>query len=143
NRGEMARASGWFGRTRRVLDEAGLGGALRGMLLLPEALEAMAQGDLDRALSKFSEAGEIGRQTGDAILQTLTRLGRGQVLVKMGRIKEGVPLLDEVMVAVTSGEVDPIVAGIAYCAVIEACHEIYDLRRAREWTTALTEWCAS
>lgn len=143
NRGEMARAGGWFARTRRVLDEAGLDGVVRGMLTLPEALQAMSQSELEQALSMFSHAAEIGRQTGDAILQTLTRLGCGQVLVKMGRVGEGLPLLDEVMVAVTSGEVDPIVAGIVYCAVIEVCHEIYDLRRAREWTTALTEWCAS
>jgi DNA-binding NarL/FixJ family response regulator len=28
-----------------------------------------------------------------------------------------------------------------YCATIAACHSIYDVRRAREWTEALTKWC--
>ncbi|MFQ5425448.1 MAG: LuxR C-terminal-related transcriptional regulator [Gaiellales bacterium] len=26
--------------------------------------------------------------------------------------------------------------------MIEACHEVYELRRAREWTDALTRWCS-
>ena len=45
------------------------------------------------------------------------------------------------MVAVTSGEVSTIIAGIIYCSVISACSELFDIGRAREWTEALTRWC--
>ena len=42
-----------------------------------------------------------------------------------------------------AGELSPIVAGAVYCGVIELCHEVAELRRAQEWTEALTAWCGT
>ena len=64
-------------------------------------------------------------------------------MIALGERDRGIRLLDEAMAAVTAGEVSPSVAGMVYCATIQDCYAIFDIRRAQEWTTALTDWCAA
>jgi len=68
---------------------------------------------------------------------------RSRVLSGMGEVQDSVRLLDEAMIAVDAGEVSPLVVGDVYCSVIEGCIEVFDLRRAQEWTAALTRWCGA
>ncbi len=143
NRGDAAQAGGWLARARRVLDDAGSDSVHRGYLLLPVALRYVAAGDVEEARAAFGAAGAVGERFGDTDLVALSRHGVGRALINLGRADEGVALLDEAMLAVTAGDVSPVVAGIIYCSVIEACQECYDLRRAQEWTAALTLWCRS
>src|SRR5262249_19540611 len=75
-------------------------------------------------------------------LVALGTMERGHALVRLSRAEDGVRLIDESMIAVTSGELSPIVAGIVYCNTIAFCRGVYQLRRVREWTVALTRWCA-
>jgi ATP/maltotriose-dependent transcriptional regulator MalT len=68
-------------------------------------------------------------------------IGEGRCLIYFGEIEQGVALLDEAMVAVGASEVSAIATGDAYCTVIEGCYELFDIRRTREWTAALSHWC--
>jgi DNA-binding CsgD family transcriptional regulator len=142
-KGEPARAGGWVARGRRLLDDGQHDCAERGYLLLPEALRSIFEGDSARARSIFGEAAAIGERFGEGDLVALARQGQGRALIRLGELARGVALLDEVMVAVTAGEVSPLVVGDVYCSVIEACYEIFDLRRAQEWTAAMERWCES
>jgi DNA-binding CsgD family transcriptional regulator len=142
NTGEMARAGGWLARAQRVIDERQLDCAECGYLLLPAAIES-CDGDPATSYAAFSRAAEIGARFGDPDLVALARHGQGRALIRLGEATKGMALLDEVLVAVTAGELSPIVTGDIYCGVIEACHETFDMRRAQEWTSALTRWCES
>ena len=70
-------------------------------------------------------------------------LGHGQVALAAGQTGRGMRLLDEAMVSAATADLSPIVTGIVYCAVIEACMDLFDLRRAAEWTEAMHRWCAA
>src|SRR5262245_35194183 len=141
NTGDVAQSAGWMARAARLLDECGEAGAERGYLLLSAARQSIMQGDVADAQAKFAEATEIAKRFGDADLDNLARQGYGRALIEGGEIERGVALLDEVMVAVTAGEVSTIIAGIIYCSVLSACSDLSDIARAREWTEALTRWC--
>jgi DNA-binding CsgD family transcriptional regulator len=141
--GDAAQAAGWMARAARLLDESGEPCAERGHLLLAAARQALIAANVDDARAKFAEAAGIGERFGDVDLTNLARQGLGRTLIELGDIEHGVGLLDEVMVAVTSGEVSTIIAGVIYCSVLSACWDLSDIGRAREWTHALTRWCAS
>lgn len=140
-RGEMARGSGWMARARTLVDEHDLDCAESGYLLVPEALTALGAGDAALAQALFEEVLVTARRFNDTDLDALGMLGCGQAQVGMGRIADGVGLFDQAMVSVMADEVSPVVAGIVYCAVIDECQGVFDMRRAREWTTALNRWC--
>lgn len=142
-RGDLAPAMGWVARGRRILKNGPSDCVERAWLHMLTGLPVMFQGDARSAYRDFQEGGEIAERWGDPDATTFARLCQGMSLILQERTAKGISLLDEVMVTVTATEVSPIIAGIAYCQVIDLCQRVFDLRRAREWTEALTRWCNS
>jgi DNA-binding NarL/FixJ family response regulator len=142
NAGELAQAGGWLARANRLLEHEPPDCAERGYLLLPLAIQHIVTGDPAAARELSARAAGIGRRAGDDDLVALALQVQGRALVRLGRVREAMAAFDEAMVAVVAGELSPVVVGTVYCSMLEGCQEILEWRRAREWTQALTAWCA-
>ncbi len=139
-RGSIGPAGGWLGRAQRLLENEQEETAERGYLLLPLVFQHEAAGEFDAAAAVAGDAVEIGERLRDPDLFSLAAHAQGYMLIRVGRVREGLSLLDEAMVVATTAEVSPFVLGIVYCGVILACQDVFEVGRAREWTLALTQW---
>jgi DNA-binding CsgD family transcriptional regulator len=140
-RGEVGPGTGWLGRAQRLLEREGGDCAEQGYLLMPLVFQYEAAGDYAAAAALAGEAAVIAERFGDVDGFALAVQAQGYMLIKAGCVAEGLTLLDEAMVAVTTRPLSPVACGLVYCGVILACQEAYELRRAREWTDALSQWC--
>jgi DNA-binding CsgD family transcriptional regulator len=141
-RGDGVVGSGWLGRAQRLVRDEPEGIA-HGYLLYLE-LEGALEGDDPAAVTAMARrVREIGRRHADPNLTAAGDLFEGRVLVRRGRMAEGMALLDEAMLAVLSGELAPEYAGNIYCHLMAAFAELADVRRAAEWTEATGRWLAT
>ena len=141
--GEDAISSGWAARAERLL--ADLPGQVveRGYLDFHWFLRAIMRGQLDEAEPLAKAVTACGERFGEENLLALGRCGLGRLLIMRGQVAEGLALLDEAMVSLGSGAVNPVVAGNVYCTMIEGCQEILDFGRVEQWTGELARWCAN
>ena len=140
-RGDPVQAGGWFARARRILGDQDCVEA--GYLLIPAWLTAMAGGDFERGHDMAVRAEEMGERFGDLDLAWLARDDQARALLNMGRVEEGLRLVDEAIIAVASEELSPIVAGILYCNTLVFCQDSLEVAHARAWMLGLVRWCVS
>lgn len=140
-RGEHGRGGGWLARTKQALEDAPEDCPERGLLLIPAGLQALGQGEPQKAYELFSTAQDIGTRHGYSDLRALGTLGRCQAEVGTGWVEQAIPALDGLMLDILSPSVSPIVIGIVYCAAVELCRELFEVGRAQEWTNLLNSWC--
>jgi tetratricopeptide (TPR) repeat protein len=145
-RGDDVLGSGWMSRVKRLLQdepESPEHGYVLYLLEVDSAFEVgrpLGGAELDALIANARRVQEMGHRHGDPDLVAVGVLGEGRGLVKQGRVPEGLALLDESMVTVLSEELTPEWAGNIYCHLMAACHELGDIRRAAEWTEAMTRW---
>jgi hypothetical protein len=139
---ETAIGNGWLGRARRLLEQTPSECAAHGWQAASLAYLALRMaGDAEEALRQARLAQEIGERLAVPAIQALAVQQQGYALVAMGRVEEGLALIDESTVAAVSGELDPLTTGRIYCSTIGVCRDLADWRRAVEWTEAAERWC--
>ena len=141
--GEWARANGWLATARRLLDDDAGDCPERGLFSIIISRGLLKEGDAAAALAVSAEANAQADRFDDRDLKAFGPLGLGVAHARRGDARHAIALFDEAMVAATAGGVSPLTVGVVYCAVIEACYEVLDLGRAREWTATLAHWCGA
>jgi class 3 adenylate cyclase len=129
----LAVAAGWLESATTLLAD------------LPECVEqgwlawiqAIVAGDLfgdrEEALRLAERTVEIGSALGDRDVESLGVLQKGGAFVHLGRVDEGLALLDQVMARAVSGLLGPWASAATYCGTISTCATLGDYRRAAEW----------
>jgi hypothetical protein len=128
--GDQVNAGGWFARAQRLLGEQDC--VERGFLLIPTWLGEMGRGDYEQGVATATDAAAIGERFSDLDLTWLARDEQGRALLNLGRTAEGLRLVDEALIAATSGDLSPIVTGIVYRNTLGFCQDALELAHARK-----------
>jgi DNA-binding CsgD family transcriptional regulator len=139
--GESSRAGGWLARAERALERWGQECVEHGYLQIPRIRRHFYQGELAEAFAAAARALELAERFGDSDLRAYALNLQGRIRLRQGELAHGLRLLDEAMLAVTTGELSPIITALAYCAAIDSCQGVYAVERVREWTESLRGWC--
>ena len=133
-RQRVAVALGWAQRAEQLLDGCEPCSALGQLVELRAILALHIEHDVATALEHFGEALRIGRVSNDADVVAGALVGRGTALVRLGRVREGLRLVDDAMIDAVSGLLGPVMTARVYCGTISLCQALGDIRRAFEWT---------
>jgi class 3 adenylate cyclase len=138
---EHAVAAGWLRRAERLLadEPESVEHASLSRAHFNSALEG--NNDFEAALADAERTYAIAERVGSPDLLALALHDKGRALVAMGKVDEGMALVDEATVAAVGGELGPHATAAVYCNTITACRDLADFGRAGEWTEAAKRWC--
>lgn len=140
HQGEIAQANGWLARAARLVADETEDSTERALLSLPGIVADLWEGRPAEAAERAERAARVGARDGDPDLLAAALHFQGRALLRSDHIADGLRLLDESMLGVVGGDVRPYVSGSLYCAVINACEEVFDVGRVQEWTASFDEW---
>jgi DNA-binding NarL/FixJ family response regulator len=135
--GDWAVRSGWLGRARTILAEAGENRPEHGWVLI---IKAFSEPDAHVREALLREAIAIGRRFGDPDIEFLALAYLGGLLVMTDRVEEGMVLSDEALAAACAGDVTELATvDEIFCGLLWACELVNDVPRADQWMRAAAE----
>jgi DNA-binding CsgD family transcriptional regulator len=137
NLGNRAASAGWLARAARLVDEYELA-PLGGWVAL---IRAGASADPAQSEQLAREALESARRFADADLELCALSQIGSSLVTMGRVADGIALLDEAMAGSLGGEGGSLNTVVfTSCQMMISCSRAADHERAGEWIRAADDF---
>lgn len=140
---ETSRASAWLGRAEKLAYHSGRDCVEQGYLQIARIRKHYYAGELSQAFEAATNAVTIAERFADRDLKFWAVNLQGRIKLRAGQLAEGLALLDEAMLVVSTGELSPIITALAYCSAIDSCQDVYALERVREWTESMRGWCAA
>ena len=139
-RGDLQLGGAWLTRARRLVGDLPTC-PLHGWLAYCEAAgDLSVTGDPTPAAEAAVVVDELATRFDDPTLRCFALALRGLSAIRSGDTAGGFELLDEAMLPVLAGRVEPLWAGDLYCTVVHLCDELADLARMRAWTARMARW---
>ncbi|MBK5333081.1 MAG: hypothetical protein JJD93_13985 [Ilumatobacteraceae bacterium] len=135
----MAPVRGWLARAELLLEGRGETPA-HAWFAVVRTYERMLTGDVHGARDWARRAIELGSNC-DPAACAIGRVAEARLLILDGDVQQGLALLDEVGVAMVSGDLDALSTGVVYCELVCALQGLAQFDVAEEWTEAMERWC--
>ena len=136
--GRTSAARGWLARAERAVETSGPSGSGRGWVAVERARHSVS---VQEQIAQAQLAVEIARTSGDGDLEVFALSLLGRAVVSAGRREDGLRLLEEAMVAASSGRARNVhTLAEAYCNLIEGCASAGEWERGGEWCELVSEF---
>ncbi|NYD57955.1 tetratricopeptide (TPR) repeat protein [Nocardioides marinisabuli] len=137
--GLMATVRGWNRRAEELLGPTPES-PVWAMVAMVAGYERFFSGDPVAARELARRAVELGRERDVVAAVVVGRTALARLRILDGAVEEGLELLDEVAIELTSERVDPLTAGMMLCELVCAAQGVGRHDRAREWTEVMQRW---
>jgi LuxR family transcriptional regulator, maltose regulon positive regulatory protein len=141
-RGDLAVANGWISRSERLLLDFPESVEAAWQRLYQGFLELMFNNNAAEARRYLQGASELAGALSNIDIEMMCVALEGLILVREGRVADGMRHMDEAMTAAMGGEMSDLAAiGTTCCSLIYACEAVADYDRANQWCERAREFC--